>query len=81
MSGSKAQTKMVAHLIEPKCSDKIQNNELIKKTKIPNRARVCGSKSKQKVFIARMRTNTVFSNSEPLSLGELLQVHSHWRAM
>ena len=33
-----------------------------------------GSKSKQKVCAARMRTNTVFSNSEPLSLGELLQV-------
>jgi len=33
VSGSKAQTKMVAHLIEPKCSDKIQNNELIKKQK------------------------------------------------
>ena len=82
VSGSKAQTKMVGAPNRTKVFGQNTKQWTKQKTnnKRPNRARVPGSKPKQKVSIARMRT-TVFSNSEPLSLGELLQVHSHWRAM
>ena len=79
MSGSKAKQKGSRNLIGPKCPGKKQNKKVIEKQNKKDLIGKSPGQKQNKKSLARAQTLlTLFSNSEPLLLGEsCCRLYSH----